>query len=144
MRDRRSGERRKKRLALTVDDRRGGFERRNPRMLLQFFRDRPYRLLALLVALNVMNVLDLLLTMGALRSGLAEGNPVMGLLLSAGYPAGIVFKIALVAAASLVMWWLRRYRATAVGVIVATSVYALLMVYQLSLAALLAQRLPAR
>jgi hypothetical protein len=61
----------------------------------------PRRSVVLLVALNVLNVLDAILTHAVTHAGVAvEVNPVVGWLTLPG-------KVALVAALSLVLWRLR-------------------------------------
>ena len=94
-------------------DRRSGFDRRglsaSDRMLMGV-RENPVILLTLLIALNVMNLLDFFFTVGALQAGYAEGNPVMALMFAQSHALAGAFKFAIVAIVSVVVWAMRRYR----------------------------------
>lgn len=86
----------------------------------------------LLLALWVLNVLDLLLTRDALARGVAEeANKVMSFFMNAGPGVAVVFKIGVVSAGVLFLWLLRRYRATLVATALVTVFYACVVVYQL-------------
>ncbi|RJQ56321.1 MAG: hypothetical protein C4521_00660 [Actinobacteria bacterium] len=133
-----NGERRRRLFALRLHERRSGYDRRlREGPVVQHLRSEPARLLLLLAAVNVMNALDLLLTHRALDAGLREANPVIGLILDSNYAAGILFKLGLVGAATLTVWMLRRYRAALVAAILGVTMYGLLIVYHLFLAATL-------
>ena len=109
----RRGDRRHPRLCFTAVERRTGFDRRHTSAgtLLRSVRDNPAILFALLMAVNAMNVLDLLLTVGALRAGYAtEGNLLMAQLLSQDVATAALFKFAVVGAVSAAIWAERRYR----------------------------------
>jgi hypothetical protein len=82
-----------------------------------------------LVGLNVMNALDMLLTLQATDLGAGETNPLIRGLLATGVPVAFAAKLLYVFLASLAIWRLRRYRAgLAAGVIVA-ALYATVVVY---------------
>ena len=109
-------------------DQRSGFDRRaslpgdGVTRSLRRLHDSRFGLIAVLVAINALNLIDLLLTFNLLGSDVVEGNPVMRFLL--GYhPLNAMFvKTAIVAAVTLAMWRLRRYRivlATAILVLAA-------------------------
>lgn len=110
----RAGERRWSRGRFRVFERRHGFDRRRSDSavsgLLATMRDSPGVLLAVLMATNVMNVLDLILTSRALKAGYAEGNPLMALLFSHAPVLAAGFKLVSVAAVSAAVWRMRRYR----------------------------------
>lgn len=110
----RTMERRQSPCRFRVAERRHGFDRRDVDTLvtrqLTALRDSRIDLLGLLLAVNVMNILDLLLTRGALEAGATEANPLMALLFSRGaLPAGS-FKVLCVTVVSLVVWRMREYR----------------------------------
>jgi len=110
----RRGERRASRGRFVVIERRSGFDRRDSgaalRRLLAALRDNPVILLALLVAINVMNVVDYWLTLGVLGAGYTEGNPFMAYMFDQGASAAGWFKVICVATVSAVIWPMRRYR----------------------------------
>ncbi|HEY3318809.1 MAG TPA: DUF5658 family protein [Coriobacteriia bacterium] len=109
----RSAERRARRR-FVMRERRSGFERRGAAgrvPLLQELRDRPAALAVLLIAVNVMNLLDQLATTRALAAGASEGNPVMAGLIAADPRLAAVVKLAVIAGVSAGVWSLRRYRA---------------------------------
>jgi hypothetical protein len=95
-------------------ERRCGFDRRGETSAigraLAGLRETPAGLAVLLVALNVMNVIDFLMTLHALRSGDAEANPIMAAMYAYGPAPAAVFKLLCVAAASWVVWRMRSYR----------------------------------
>lgn len=127
MRDRRRGrDRRLEKFAFTLDDRRTGFDRRSGETRLRALRDHSSWVLGLLIAMNVMNILDLALTRGALKAGAREANPIMAVLLARDPVFGAYFKAAIVAMASLALWDLRRYKpalaATVLGAGILTGV----------------------
>ena len=70
----------------------------------------------LLLALWVLNVLDLVLTRDALARGVAvEANKIMSFFQDAGPGIAVVFKIGVVSTGILCLWLLRRHRATLVA-----------------------------
>src|SRR5664280_2792368 len=65
-------------------ERRGGFERREPDLILLTLRDSRWVLVSLLVLLNALSIADGLLTSFELKLGIAtESNPVFGSILNA-------------------------------------------------------------
>lgn len=110
----RAGERRWSRGRFVMVERRHGFDRRASDSpvdrSLAILRDSSGVLLGVLIAINAMNVLDFLFTVGALEAGHAEGNPIMALMFSRGPVAAGGFKILCVAAVSIVVWRMRSYR----------------------------------
>ena len=134
----RYGDRRHPHLYLGAIERRTGFDRRDASggSLLRSLRDHPAALITLLVAVNVMNVVDLLLTAGALQAGYAtEGNPLMAHLFAQGMQPATVFKLGMVGAVSAAIWTERRYRRVlGVAVIAATVFAAVLLVHGWGLA----------
>lgn len=85
----------------------------------------------LLVALWLLNVADLVLTYKALGFGATEANWVMGSLLEAGLLPAALFKLGVVTAGVLCLWWLRRYRMTIVATVLVTAIYVGVVVYEL-------------
>jgi hypothetical protein len=109
----RHGERRRDRHRLVLRERRTGFDRRERGAFvrgLTELRDSPATLLTLLVAVNVMNVLDQVATTRALAIGFTEGNPVMAALIAFDPRFAAVVKITAVLAVTTGIWSLRRYR----------------------------------
>ena len=122
--ERRIRQRRQKRVPWAFKhDRRSGFDRRADRpggpitQALRELRDRRYALPALLVAINVLNVVDLLLTLVLLGDGASEANPVMRVLLGGNPALATIVKVGVIAAVTAELWRQRRYR-----VILATAV----------------------
>ena len=84
--ERRFSDRRKRRVSIVLHDRRSGFDRRTAptsRSALAFegvlrgLRDRPAALRIILIAANILNLADFLLTLNALAMGGTEANPLM-------------------------------------------------------------------
>ena len=77
---------------------------------LCYLRGHSQVLLAVLVAANLLNLADFLLTLNVLAKGGGEANPVLrGLLTTAPWAAGLL-KLTAIGAISLLIWQLRRYR----------------------------------
>jgi hypothetical protein len=81
--------------------------------------------------LNVLNVLDLRFTLIGLERGAVEANPVMSSFLGFGSGSAAVFKIALMVVISLAVWSGRRYRRILEFAVLATGVYAAVIVYHI-------------
>ena len=135
--DRRGAPRRQNRR-FVLSERRLGFERRRRRgvaaafdVLVACLRDHPAALLALLALANLFSVLDLRLTLVALRHGAAEGNPFMQYVFGAGPAQAAVLKIGIVAGASVGIWALRRYRQALLLAPLAVAIYGAVVVYEL-------------
>jgi hypothetical protein len=101
------------------------------RRTLFALRDRPRALIALLTAVNVLNLADLLLTLGVLDSGGREANPVMRSLLALSPLWAGIFKLVAVLAASLLVWENRRYRKALIAGLCMLVLFAGLFVYDL-------------
>jgi hypothetical protein len=133
----RYGERRQSHLRFVAVERRTGFERREmlAGSLLESLRDSPARLFMLLAVVNSMNVVDLLLTVVALRAGQTEGNPLMALLFSQGVAPAALFKLTVVAGVSIAIWLERRYRRVlSVALVASVALGATLLVHAVGLA----------
>ena len=82
-----------------------------------------------LLGLNVMNALDMMLTLQATDLGASEANPIIRALLGTGVPLAFALKILIVALASLAIWSLKRYRASLVAGVIIAAAYASVVVY---------------
>lgn len=133
-------DRRRKRRFVIVE-RRSGFDRRRsvgrsslataleaPVLRL---RERPALLAELLLLVNLLSVLDLLLTLTVLRLGAVELNPVMAWLIELGTAPAAAGKIGLVLAATLGLWLLRRHRAALITTLGLLTVYCTLVAFEL-------------
>lgn len=110
----RRGQRRRSFALYLGTERRSGFDRRPDTTagggLLPALHGNPLVLAMLLLAINAMNAVDFFLTVGALKSGYSEANPVMAAVFARGNALAGGFKFAVVGAAALVIWHMRRYR----------------------------------
>lgn len=86
-----------------------------------------------LLFLWLLNLGDLLMTRAALDAGARETNVLMGWLLSLGFVPAAVFKMGIVTLGILILWRYRRYPVALTGSVALAGVYALVVVYQLSL-----------
>jgi hypothetical protein len=134
--DRRRGGDRRRRRKYVFRDQRSGFDRRISgvkmgvlRRTLIALRDRPRALILVLVAVNVLNVADLLLTLGVLDYGGREANPVMRSLLATSPVSAAVFKLVALLLASLLIWGNRRYRKALIAGLCVLVLFAGLFVY---------------
>jgi hypothetical protein len=97
-------------------DRRSGFDRRASvpggpiTRALRRIRDSRFGLPAILVAVNLLNIVDLLLTFRLLGDGAVEGNPLMRVLIGNDPILALIVKVGLVALATWGLWRQRRYR----------------------------------
>lgn len=123
-----------------VQERRSGFERRTRHRaawvvafdaLLAHFRDHHASLITLLVLANVLSALDLALTLILLRLGVVEGNPVMQYLFQGSSVQAPIVKCGLIAAASLVIWTLRRNRAALETALFLAGLYGAVVIYEI-------------
>ncbi len=94
-------------------------------------RDDPTLLAELLVLINLLSVVDLLVTLSLLRMGAVEVNPIMARLLDYGPGFAAVAKIGIVVAATLGLWFLRRHRAALTTALVLLAVYGSLVTFEL-------------
>jgi hypothetical protein len=124
-----------------VHDRRTGFDRRGRSrstavgaawdMSLVYLRDNATALLAVLITANLFSVLDLVFTLRALQNGAQEGNPLMKALLDWNPALAGGVKVSIIAALSLMIWKMRRYRLILLVAVFALAVYAALIVYHM-------------
>lgn len=132
-------ERRERRFR--VQERRSGFDRRRNvcrsplRAALEApalrLRHQPVLFLELLIMINLLSVLDLVITLTVLEMGAVELNPLMAYLIDAGPVHAAAVKIGVVALATLGLWLLRRYRAALTTAVVLFAAYASLVVFEL-------------
>lgn len=111
--ERRTGERRARRVSFHYPERRTGFDRRDGsrfRQMLEGYRRRPALVAGCLGVVVVLQVLDLVLTARLLRAGATELNPIMAGLFEAGIPAAAALKAAVTALVVAGVWRFRRYR----------------------------------
>ena len=95
-------------------------------------RDQPAAFLVALVGLNVLSVLDWVMTSHELAFGAQEGNLLIRALLELS-PAGVVaFKISWMLALTALIWRSRRYRLVIVATVAALAAYTVLMVYHVA------------
>ena len=119
-------------------ERRSGFDRRRRSEsrfgttlegALEVLRDNPLALIGLLALTNVLSVLDFVFTMWALEQGAIEANPVMAALLSSDPVVAATVKILIVAAVSLLIYLLRRYRLMLKVALFSTGLFAAIVLY---------------
>ena len=118
-------------------DRRLGFERRHRRgtaaaldASLLFLRDHPAALVAVLALANFLSLLDMRLTLVALRGGAAEANPVIGYALGVGPAQAAAVKAGIVVLSSLGIWLLRRRRQALLLAPFAVAVYGAIVLFE--------------
>lgn len=144
---RRGVERRVRRMSVHLPERRSGFDRRLPERgrlrvayfgLLHGYRRRPRLVAAVIVGFVALGAADFALTLGALRSGAEEVNPVMAALFDAGVPVAGAFKLGLTLVVAALMWSARRYRRVLEASFLLLALMAALLVYHLVAATRLA------
>jgi len=133
-------ERRRRRRPFAAE-RRSGFDRRRDvcrspvaaalEAPLVRLRDDPALLAELLVLVNLLSVVDLLVTLTVLRMGAVEVNPIMARLLEYGPGVAAVGKIGVVVLATLGLWLLRRRRAALTTALFLVAVYGSLVTVEL-------------
>lgn len=134
---RRGADRRQRRRLFVLQERRTGFDRRisssrgSVERVLLTLRDHPPVLAGLLIAANILNLLDFLMTHRALQSGVGEANPVMNGLFSVSPWAAGVFKLTVVGLSSLAIWRFRRYRRLLVASMFLVAAYSAVILFQL-------------
>jgi hypothetical protein len=136
----RGPDRRHKRRFLVVE-RRSGFDRRRDvcrspvaaalEAPIQRLREQPALLAELLVMVNLLSVVDLLITLSVLRLGATELNPLMAWLIDLGTIPAAAAKIGVVLAATLGLWRLRRHRAALVTAVLLFAVYGSLVTFEI-------------
>jgi len=96
----------------------------------------------LLFGLTVLNALDAVMTMWAVRLGVAtEANPIMAAALSLGEPVFFVAKMTVVGAGCAVLWAARRHRIAQIGAWLCVAVYFALAVVHIWTGAFIAEAL---
>jgi len=136
------GNDRRRRRRPRLMDRRSGFDRRRPQdqtplaaaieAPLLRLRDDPRLLAEVLVLVNLLSILDLLITLTVLRLGASELNPVMAFLIGVHPLAAGVFKVSAVGLATLGLWLLRRHRAALTTSLLLLATYGALVIYELA------------
>ncbi|TLM98095.1 MAG: hypothetical protein FDZ75_03140 [Actinobacteria bacterium] len=128
--ERRSGRDRRVKRRFRFIDRRGGFDRRKRYPVFGTLRDSRWALIALLVLLNLMSLVDGVLTAAELWLGIAnEGNPVLAHLARANPMLAAGFKVAVIALVSAGIWHSRRYRPVLALALIALVIYAVVLAY---------------
>lgn len=139
--ERRTGERRRQKRWFVLHERRSGFDRRRTDAegvaarldrVLWWLREQPRAVAWLLVSANVLNLLDLLLTVNVLLLGASEANPLMEWLFDRQPALAWVFKLGTIAAASVVLWRLRKFRLALAATVCLAAVFGLVLVYHLA------------
>jgi hypothetical protein len=131
---------RRRRNRFVVRERRSGFDRRVRAgaggllaldTMLRRLRDRPSRLLTILIVGNALSVLDALLTFALLKQGFVEANPVLHGLMDGNPIGAALLKAALVASASVAIWLLRRYKVALEAAVFLVGIYGFIVVYEI-------------
>jgi hypothetical protein len=122
-------------------ERRSGFERRWTQRraplgaaldsVLLYLRDHRGAIVAVLAFANLLSLVDLGLTSIALRLGSAEVNPFMRYFFETSAAQAAVVKCGLVAAVSLAIWALRRYRPTLKTALFFAAAYGAVVLYEI-------------
>lgn len=139
--DRRSTDRRKRRISFVVRERRSGFDRRGPedagrfslayeRALLSL-RERPRAVLGILLAVNVLNLADFLLTLNVLANGGGEANPIMRSLFAMDPLYAGIFKMLAVLITSWLAWRCRRFRSGLQVTLILLTLFAVVICYHI-------------
>lgn len=130
--ERRSGADRRVKRHYRFHDLRGGFDRRKRYLILGTMRDHPWTLLTLLLLLNVLSILDGMLTAAELATGVArEGNPVLKDVIVNSPLGAVFFKAAVIVLVSMGIWRSRRYRPVLLLAPIALAIYTALIAYHL-------------
>lgn len=127
----RGTDRRARRAAFRYPERRTGFDRRSPGGVIASYRDHPGILAAVLTAVVILNLMDLLLTLRALERGATEANPIMSALFELDNTLAGSFKMLVAVGVVLVIWRMRRYRRILQVSLLALVGFSTLIVYQL-------------
>ena len=128
----RAAERRCRRASLRFPDRRTGFDRRLPNDPVRTLRDQPAILFGLLAALNLLSIVDWVLTSHELTFGAREANLFIQTLLNASPWLVIAFKVVWMLCLSGLIWKARRYRLVLLTAVGAVGAYAVLMLYHVA------------
>ena len=135
---RRCADRRQRRVSFVLHERRSGFDRREAggasgglTCVLAGLRDRPATLWVLLVAVNVLNMADFLLTLNVLAGGGGEANPILRPLFEASPIYAGLFKFAVVFIVTLIVWRCRRFRRALEAALIMAGVFAVVFFYHI-------------
>lgn len=101
-------------------------------------RRQPTVLVLLAALILALNLADLILTREALAAGAIEVNPVMAALFASSMSAAAAIKILVAAVVVGGLWALRRYRSGVAALIWVTAGMGVLVVYQVTLVAVIA------
>ena len=104
---------------------------------LYALRDRARALGWMLAVVNVLNVVDFLLTLLVLGPGVREANPLLRPLLALSPLLAGIIKVVLILAATLLVWLNRYYRKALIAGLCMLVVFACLVLYDLVLLAVL-------
>ncbi len=94
-------------------------------------RDSPGVVVMLLLAINIVNLADFILTLNVLASGGGEANPLMRGLFNLGPVWAGIFKILAVGTASWLLWRCRRFRCVLKVAIVTAALFAVVLGYHI-------------
>ena len=122
---------RRARVRFRLPERRTGFDRRSPRRVLTWYRDRPRFIAAVLGVVFALNILDLLLTNRALALGAVEANPIMAALFEVSPALAASLKLLVTGGVVAVIWNMRRYRRILEVSLIALVGFGALVAYQL-------------
>jgi Domain of unknown function (DUF5658) len=139
--NRRKKDRRKRRFSFVLRERRSGFDRRGREgasrvssayeQALLALRERPRLLFGLLVAVNVLNLADFLLTMRVLAEGGGEANPILRSLFAMDPLYAGLFKLVAVLLTSWLAWRCRRFRSGLEAAIIMLAVFTAVICYHI-------------
>lgn len=133
--EQRTAERRNARNRFRYPERRTGFDRRSSAGALDWYRNRPRTIAAVLAAIILLNLADYLLTVRALNLGAVEANPIMASLFEVSPAVAGSVKLVIVLGVAAIIWQMRRYRRILEVSLVALAGFTLVLAYQLALVA---------
>jgi len=126
---------------MVLHERRTGFDRRGSfgggsvaagfDGVLRGLRDRPSFLMIVLITVNILNLVDFVLTLNALAMGGSEANPVMRSLFNMDPAYAGIFKFVAILGVSLIMWRCRRYRSALQAALIVLGVFTLVFFYHI-------------
>lgn len=135
--ERKQEDRRKNLRIFYYPERRSGFDRRKTAhrsyfsKLVLYIRDNFLYFIVLLLTINLLNLLDLNMTLYSLSKGAKEINPVMKYLFEHDLLLAVFYKIAVGAAVTALFWRYRHYRLVLKTAIFTFNIYALLFIYHI-------------
>ncbi|MFW6323992.1 MAG: DUF5658 family protein [Desulfovibrionales bacterium] len=108
--------------------------RRNS-LSVRFWSSAERHLKTLVKGLLLLNVLDLVLTIGWIDKGIArEGNILLRALINVSPFLFILVKITIVTGGALILWKLRAHRLASAGIVLSFGIYCLVLLYHLHMA----------